>query len=204
LRGRESRQSKIVLNQMKPVTSFIHIAVSFGAPVQPLIISQPGCLPFPRRHLSTKSPGLMETLTPEERVGQLFLITFEGPEAGPTAQNGVHELISKYHVGGVVLRSANDNFIAHDRTIPVALSLTRQLQANEYSSSQQEQTNPTTGKCSNLPSFPLYWNCSRRRGSTLRSDLKPSMTPLPSQMAIGATWNPELPVRHWPGVLGAS
>jgi beta-N-acetylhexosaminidase len=192
LRGREGRQSKIVKNQMKPVTSFIHIAVVLVLLFSPLSASQ-AALPSQEDISLQRAQALLETLTPEERVGQLFLITFEGPEAGPTAQNGVYELISKYHVGGVVLRSANDNFIAHDRTIPVALSLTRQLQANEYSSSQQEQTNPTTGEVFQPAFIPLFIGIAQEGGGPPYDQiLSSSMTPLPSQMAIGATWNPEL------------
>jgi beta-N-acetylhexosaminidase len=193
LRGRESRQSKIVLNQMKPVTSFIHIAVVLVLLFSPLSSASQAAFPSQEDISLQRAQALLETLTPEERVGQLFLITFEGPEAGPTAQNGVHELISKYHVGGVVLRSANDNFIAHDRTIPVALSLTRQLQANEYSSSQQEQTNPTTGEVFQPAFIPVFIGIAQEGGGPPYDQiLSPSMTPLPSQMAIGATWNPEL------------
>jgi beta-N-acetylhexosaminidase len=56
---------------------------------------------------------LLDTLTPEERVGQLVLITFYGPEAGVGSATGaqIYDLIVNYHVGGVILNSINDNFV---------------------------------------------------------------------------------------------
>ncbi len=140
-----------------------------------------------------RAEALLETLTPEERIGQLFLVTFQGPEVGPLAQNGVFELVTKYHIGGVVLRASNDNFIAHDQTIPVTLSLTRQLQANKYNASQQDQTNPATGEVFRPAFIPLFIGIAQEGGGPPYDQIhSTSMTPLPSQMAIGSTWNPEL------------
>jgi beta-N-acetylhexosaminidase len=192
LQGRETRQSKKVFSPVKPVTSFIHMVVVLILVFSPLSVSQ-GASPSQEDISLQRAQALLDTLTPEERVGQLFLMTFQGPEAGPAAQNGVYELISKYHVGGVVLRSANDNFIAHDRTIPIALSLTRQLQANKYSASQQDQTNPATGEVFRPAFIPLFIGIAQEGdGPPYDQIISPSMTALPSQMAIGATWNPEL------------
>src|SRR4030042_6320618 len=75
---------------------------------------------------------LLERLTPEERIGQLFLITFKGPEAAPGTidSNQIYDLIYNYHVGGVILLAANDNFLGGDQTIPVVKSLVDQLQRN--------------------------------------------------------------------------
>lgn len=172
--------------------SFIHFAVILFLLLNPLAAGQ-AALPSQEDVSRQRAEELLETLTPEERVGQLFMITFQGPEVGPLAQNGVFELVTKYHIGGVVLRAANDNFIAHDQTIPVALSLTRQLQANKYNASQQEQTNPTTGEVFRPAFIPLFIGIAQEGGGPPYDQiLSPSMTPLPSQMAIGATWKPEL------------
>jgi len=46
---------------------------------------------------------LLERLTPEERVGQLFLVTFNGTDVGPESQ--IAALIDNHHVGGVILLS---------------------------------------------------------------------------------------------------
>ncbi len=91
-----------------------------------------------------KAQALLDQLTPEERVGQLFLVTFLGPEAGVGSATGkeIYNLIVNYHVGGVVLTSQNDNFVGADRTLEIARSLTDQLQRDEYLASQTQQVNP--------------------------------------------------------------
>lgn len=177
---------------MRPLLAFIHLTVIILLLVNPFSASR--AAPPSQEDISLqRAEALLDTLTPEERVGQLFLVTFQGPEVGPLAQNGVHELVTKYHIGGVVLRASNDNFIAHDQTIPVALSMTRQLQANKYNASQQEQTNPTTGQVFRPAFIPLFIGIAQEGGGPPYDQiLSSSMTPLPSQMAIGSTWNPEL------------
>ena len=187
---------------MKPVTSFMHVLLVLTLLFGPLSTSQ-AASPAQEDLSLQRAQALLDRLTPEEKVGQLFLITFEGPEAGPTAQNSVYELVSKYHIGGVVLRAANDNFIAHDQTIPVAISLTRQIQANKYSASQQDQVNPTTGETFRPAFIPLFIGIAQEGGGPPYDQiLTTSMTALPSQMAIGATWNPEL-ARQVGQVLGS-
>jgi beta-N-acetylhexosaminidase len=51
---------------------------------------------------------LLERLTPEERVGQIFLATFDGMDAEPGSQ--IYDLIVSQHIGGVILLAENDNF----------------------------------------------------------------------------------------------
>jgi len=79
-----------------------------------------------------RAQALLDQLTPEERVGQLFLVTFIGPEAGIGSATGaqIYDLIVNYHIGGVILTSANDNFIGSDQTLVFAQSLTDQLQSD--------------------------------------------------------------------------
>jgi beta-N-acetylhexosaminidase len=187
---------------MKSLSSFIHFVVIFFLLTNSYSVSK--AAQSPQEDISReRAEALLETLTPEERVGQLFLVTFQGPEVGPLAQNGVYELISRYHIGGVVLRASNDNFIAHDQTIPVALSMTRQLQANKYNASQQDQINPTTGEEFRPAFIPLFIGIAQEGGGPPYDQiLSTSMTPLPSQMAIGATWNTEL-AKDVGRVLGA-
>ena len=53
----------------------------------------------------TKSPEelLLEKMTPEEKVGQLFIFGFDGT----TLTNETQTLITNYHIGGVILFSKN-------------------------------------------------------------------------------------------------
>lgn len=138
---------------------------------------------------------LLDRMQPEERIGQLFLVTFKGFEAGPTSQitapnAQIYNLISKYQIGGVILLASNDNFVGNDQTLPVAQSLTRQLQIDEYNSSQQEVTSPVS-QVTYRPSYiPLFIGITQEGDVSEYDQILSGLTPLPSQMAIGATWQP--------------
>jgi len=72
-------------------------------------------------------------MTPEEKVGQLFLVTFTGASASEKTQ--IYDLIVHHHIGGVVLRSENDNFVATPDTVSDAYQLIAQLQDDERQAS---------------------------------------------------------------------
>ncbi|MBC8249340.1 MAG: hypothetical protein H8E90_06650, partial [Anaerolineales bacterium] len=52
--------------------------------------------------------GLVDGMSVEEKVGQLFLVTFVGSDPG--LGSDIVELIGEYRVGGVVLLAGNGNF----------------------------------------------------------------------------------------------
>jgi len=141
-----------------------------------------------------KAQALLDRLTPEERVGQLFLITFSGPEAAIGSSTGqqIYDLIVNYHIGGVILKAANDNFVGVDQTLVVAQSLTDQLQRDAYTASQMEQTNPETEETYTPAYIPLFIGLSQEGDSYPYDQILNGLTPLPSQMALGATWSTEL------------
>jgi beta-N-acetylhexosaminidase len=153
---------------------------------------------------SERAQLLLDSLTPEERVGQLFLVTFYGPEAGVGSATGaqIYDLIVNYHLGGVILKSANDNFVGSDRTLEIAQSLTGQLQRNEYVASQEQQTNPVTLETFTPAYIPLFIGTSQEGDGYPYDQILNGMTTLPSEMAIGATWNTEYS-QEVGGVLGS-
>jgi beta-N-acetylhexosaminidase len=143
---------------------------------------------------------LLEKLTPEERVGQLFLVTFDGVDAGPRSE--MQQLISKHHVGGVILKRDNDNFLALDQTVPFTQDLIRQLQNHAISASQQDQTDEF-GTDFRFTFVPLFVGASQE-GNGYPNDqiISSDITQLPSQMTIGATWQPDI-ARQVGFVLGS-
>jgi len=151
-----------------------------------------------------RAQALLEQLTPEERVGQLFLLTFFGPEAGVGSATGaqIYDLIVNYHVGGVILKSINDNFVGSDRTLAITQSLTGQLQRNEYTASQEPHTNPETLETFTPAYIPLFIGISQEGDGYPYDQILNGLTPLPSEMALGATWSTELS-REVGGVLGS-
>src|SRR6185503_19610404 len=70
------------------------------------------------------------SMTPEERVGQLFLVTFRGTNTSVDSQ--IYDLIVNQHIGGMVLLADNDNFTAAPETVTSAHQLINNLQSIEW------------------------------------------------------------------------
>ncbi len=56
----------------------------------------------------TQIQDIMSELTPEQKVGQLFLVGFE--DADIARETSIYKLIADYRIGGVMLMAENDNF----------------------------------------------------------------------------------------------
>lgn len=133
---------------------------------------------------------MLALMTPEEKVGQLFLISFNGSEISSNIQ--LQQLISQYHVGGIVLSTANDNFVGPDDTLSSTYSLNADLQRIEWESSQAEQTDPSTQAKYKPQYIPLFIGISQEGDLYPYDQIINGLTPLPNQMAIGATWDTSL------------
>lgn len=137
--------------------------------------------------------ALLDGMTTEERIGQLFVVSFEGTETGPESQ--IHDLIVNHHIGGVILKAENDNFQPRPQTLTGLIQLTRSLQDNEWSATQEVQTDPYSGQEFTPAFVPLFIGLAQEGDGAPYDQILPgenSLTPVPSQMAIGATWQPEL------------
>jgi beta-N-acetylhexosaminidase len=139
---------------------------------------------------SSEVRQLFQQMTPEERVGQLFLVTFTGTDTNDKTQ--IYDLIAESHVGGVVLLSGNDNFVAAPNTVSAAYQLTRSLQQIEWESSVNPPTDPKTGELFTHSYVPLFIGMSQDGNGAPGDQILSGLTPLPSEMAIGATWSPNL------------
>ena len=137
-----------------------------------------------------RARSMLEQLTPEERVGQLFLITFLGQDTSPESQ--IFDLITNHYLGGVVLSSENDNFSEAGQTLSDAQLLTNQLQEIRFTSAQENHNHPITGDVFQPTFIPLLIGISQEGDGPPFDQIYSGLTPLPSQQAIGATWNPEL------------
>jgi len=147
---------------------------------------------------------LLESLTPEELVGQLFLVTFDGTNIG--AETQIYDLITNYHIGGTILRADKDNFTFDPDnpggTIQEANQLIRQLQTTSWEASRKVLTNPATSETYNPEYIPLFIGISQEGDGYKFDQIINGMTPLPNYMAIGATWNKNL-AREIGTVLGS-
>ncbi len=127
---------------------------------------------------------LLNNLTPEEKIGQLFLVSFNGTDVSEKSQ--IYDLIVNQHVGGVVLTSANDNFSA-ENTTQAASQLITDLQQAEFIGSR---ANAAAGQLSSY--IPLYIGISQEGGGAPNDQILSGLTPIPSEMAIGAAWDRSL------------
>ena len=156
-----------------------------------VLASLPGRVPDVRADSlsqSSKVQAVLASMTPEERVGQLFLVTFQGTNTDIDSQ--IYDLIANHHIGGVVLQAANDNFVAQPDTINSAHQLITSLQAIEAQGNSL--TPEPNGQTRNSIYVPLFIGISQEGDGTPYDQILSGLTPLPSEMAMGATWDTTL------------
>ncbi|MDD4042756.1 MAG: glycoside hydrolase family 3 N-terminal domain-containing protein [Anaerolineaceae bacterium] len=133
----------------------------------------------------SQAEALLARMTPSEKVGQLFLITFDGSEILETSS--IVDLISNYHVGGVVLSADHNNFVDNSSD---AWQLIQTLQEINW-----QKSNPLdTGAPANPDNtyIPLYIGMNLVKENNRTPQLLSGLTQYPSPMSIGATWSTEL------------
>jgi beta-N-acetylhexosaminidase len=162
------------------------LLASFLSPVPPAVYAQTSTP-------ASKAEAMLATMSPEERVGQLFLVTFTGTDTTPTSE--VYDLIANHHVGGVVLQASNDNFVPAPNTVTAAHQMINALQTIEWVNSADSQSQPANAYA------PLFIGISQEGDGIPHDQIINGMTPLPNEMAIGATWKTDL-ARHVGEVLG--
>lgn len=129
---------------------------------------------------------MLDSMTPEELIGQLFLVTFTGTDVSPESQ--IYKLITDYHLGGVMLLASNDNFSATD-TLSKTRALIDSLQTMEWSATVNYAND--SGQPDRPVYVPLFVGIAQEGDGYPTDEILNGLTPLPSEMAIGATWNTE-------------
>ncbi len=115
---------------------------------------------------------IMSRMSVEDKVGQLFLAPFVGADVNPGSE--VWQLITEYKVGGIILLTANSNF-NNDASAP------RQI---------AEITNVLKTTAFHTNGIPLFVAIDQEGDGFPFTRITGGVTPIPSQMAIGATWDP--------------
>lgn len=136
-----------------------------------------------------KAQQLLEQMTPEERVGQLFLVTFRGTNASPDSQ--IYDLVTRYRVGGVVLRAENDNFVDAPDTATDVYQLIAALQTANWEYASAPETTGA-GETRQRNYAPLFIGITQDGDGHPNDQILYGLTPLPDPMSIGATWDPAL------------
>lgn len=142
-----------------------------------------GADPQMARNLTAEE--LLAAMTPEEKVGQLFLVAFQGDDVSPGS--AVARLIQERRVGGVFISAANDNFESDDLAPQRVASLANALQALALSDPAGTSRTLTT---TTYTPIPLFIALHQEGDGYPFSGVWQGVTSLPDQMAIGATWNP--------------
>lgn len=146
---------------------------------------------------TARAQQIFQQMSVEERVGQLFLVTFEGNEAG--AESEISDLILNYKIGGVVLLADNDNIVGQGEEVPLAIAdLSNQLQslalfgeAATMTTTVASETVTVTPETATPGAMPLLIATQQEGNGAPHSQIRYGLTQLPSAMAIGAGWEPE-------------
>ncbi len=149
--------------------------------------------------------AVFAAMSPADRVGQLFVITFEGNQI--SRNSDIVDLIYEERIGGVILSPVKYNFTntKGEDTPALVARLTNQLQALAYGNLVQPQqalrlpltsSIPFSGSVvlspTVAPAVPLLIGVEQLGDGYPKSALRRGFTTLPSQMALGATWDPAL------------
>jgi beta-N-acetylhexosaminidase len=160
---------------------------------------------------------MMAAMSPADKVGQLFLVTFRGDDVSTASE--VAHLVQDLRIGGFLLSPANGNFTNAAPVPAQILNLTTGLQTLAFSESAPvtvthsvpvtvtvprseppppEQTEVLTAatvvtftEVVTLPAqgIPLFIAVSQEGDGFPHSELRNGFTSLPSAMALGTTWD---------------
>lgn len=129
--------------------------------------------------IAARAAEILARLSPAQRVGQLFLVTFYGSSVEPGSD--IERLVTQSGVGGVVLLAAHDNITDTANAPGQVLALANRLQslAAARSASGPE---PATF-------IPLFIALNHEGDGYPYSEVRSGLTELPSPLAIGATFD---------------
>lgn len=168
--------------------------------------------------LDRLAAALVARMSPAERIGQLFVVTIQGSDVENNGE--LIELFHRLHIGGVVLSPRYGNF-SNERGVDTprqVATLTNQLQALAYGlvlpAEQALRPVPLAPwppregftilpreNESNAVPLPLLIGVYQAGDDLPMTALRRGFTPLPSPMALGASWNRDL-VRSVGSVVG--
>jgi len=190
-----------VVTAAAPLTSTGQLTASL-APTTP---TAPAAAPITDT-TATRIEQILAGMSAADRVGQLFVVTFRG--ADTSFESAIAELIYAYRIGGVVLSPENGNFgnePGADTARQVAV-LANKLQGLAYGillpDEQALQPVPNEpwppGNLVSLereigvapPNLPLLVGVEQLGDNLPGTALRRGFSPLPSQLAVGSTWDP--------------
>jgi len=167
------------------ILGFFVFYILAGLPVGPIVFGQETTDDFSDTIYYKKAIRTLGQLSPEERVGQLFLVTFD--ETNTDTQSEVFDLVTNYFVGGLVLKGSNNNFVNTETAREELCTLIDRLQEIEWDSKGEVIRSEETTYTNNY--IPLFIGLDHSGGGYPFDDLFNGIIQSPTLMAIGATWN---------------
>jgi beta-N-acetylhexosaminidase len=146
---------------------------------------------------TAEANALLSEMSVEERVGQLFVVTFAGDTV--TLESDIADLIINEKVGNVLLLAENDNITGQGDAPQRLAELINELQrlsllgaagATPPLDPESDLIPPTEIPTPNNSSLPLLVAMSHEGDGLPYTQIINGLTDVPSQMAIGATWEP--------------
>lgn len=139
---------------------------------------------------------LLAQMSVAERVGQLFLVTFQGEMIRP--DTAIADLILNEKVGGVVLLASNGNISSEADAPGRVAALTNQLQQIALLGQSAFITQTVASDIPPSPTpdpggvrLPLLIAIQQEGNGPPYDQILQGLTQVPNEMAIGATWQPD-------------
>jgi beta-N-acetylhexosaminidase len=104
----------------------------------------------------------------------------------------LYDLITNQHVGGLVLLRENENISNETDIRATTYGLIQELHRAKWLASQQVVPSPATGISVSPQYVPLLIGTIQEGDSSPYNQILSGVTPLPSLMAVGATWDLDL------------
>lgn len=150
-----------------------------------------------------EAQALLDSLSPAERVGQLFVVPFQGDTA--VSDSEIARLVVDYHVGGVVLQAKNNNITGYgnlnnipSQVIDLNNSLQRLAIDGRITTIPQDRPEEIDGVIVPTPTpvppgvpIPLLIAIQHEGDGHPNTQIMHGLTEIPNNMAIGATWQPD-------------
>ncbi|MBI9046243.1 MAG: hypothetical protein JEZ06_17245 [Anaerolineaceae bacterium] len=181
-------KTKIISIMEKTVQLLLLLSMIFGqwAPISAAAMSEKTLIPDVDPRVQT----MLNNMTPEEKVGQLFIVTFEGSQID--SESRIYDLIVNRHIGGVILKAENNNIPDKEAVLEELTSLTKNIQTIEFEDSLKESLPTYTTEAVFHQFIPLFIGISQEGDTYPTDEILNGLTTLPSLLSIGATWDTEL------------